>query len=107
MTTFVNLDCTPHIANPTPIFHTKRMKVTVSIPVPIFAKAEALAKRLKLSRSRLYARAVAGYVERHTDDEITELANAEADAMAAALPKDDNAAFRRASYRTVLQHTEW
>lgn len=81
------------------------MKVAVSIPDPIFAKAEALAKRSKLSRSRLYARAVADYVDRHTEDEITELANAEADAMVA-LP-DDKAALQRASYRTVLQHTEW
>ena len=81
------------------------MKVAVSIPDPIFAKAEALAKRFKLSRSRLFARAVADYVDRHTEDEITELANAEADAMAA-LP-DDTAAFRRASNRTVLQQTEW
>ena len=59
------------------------MKVAISIPDAIFAKAEALAKRRKLSRSRLYARAVADYVDRHTDDEITELANAEADAMEA------------------------
>ena len=81
------------------------MKVAISIPDAIFAKAEALAKRRKLSRSRLYARAVADYVDRHTDDEITELANAEADAMAA-LP-DDTAAFRRASNRKVLQQTEW
>ena len=87
--------------------NTKDVKVTISIPDPIFAKAEALAKRLKLSRSRLYARAVADYVDRHTDDEITEHANAEADAMAAALPEDDNADFRRAASRTVLQQTEW
>ena len=83
------------------------MKVTVSIPDRIAAKAEALAKRFKLSRSRLYARAVADYVERHTDDEITELANAGADTMAAALPEDDNGDFRRAASRTILQHTEW
>ena len=82
------------------------MKVAVSIPDPIFARAEALAKKSKLSRSRLYARAVADYVDRHTDDQITELANAEADAVAA-LPADDTAALRRASYRTVLQQTEW
>ena len=96
----------PPIAKPTEICHTKSMKVAISIPDPVFAKAEALAKRSKLSRSRLYARAVADYVERHTDDQITELANAEADSMVAP-PADDTADFRRASYRTVLQHTEW
>ena len=83
------------------------MKVAVSVPDPIFAKAEALAKRFKLSRSRLYARAVAEYVDRHSGDENTELANAEADAMATDLFEDDNADFRRAASRTVLQQTEW
>ena len=83
------------------------MKVAVSILDPIFAKAEALAKWLKLSRSRLYARAMANYVSRHSNDQITELANAEADSMAAVLPWDDNADFTPASCRTVLQSTEW
>ena len=83
------------------------MKVTVSIPDPIFAKAESLAERLKLSRSQLYARAMADYVSRHSDDQITGLANAEADSMAAVLLEDDNTALTRASCSTVLQRTEW
>ena len=78
------------------------MKVAVSIPDPIFAKAEALAKRSKLSRSRLYAQALAAYVERHTDDEITE-------AMEAVLNEVGNEAdpFLREAARQALAHTEW
>ena len=34
------------------------MKVAVSIPDPIFAEAETLAKRFKTSRSKLYGRAL-------------------------------------------------
>jgi hypothetical protein len=82
------------------------MKVAVSIPDPIFAEAEVLAKRSKLSRSGLYARAVSEYLEKHGADRITALANAEADARSAAdLRKGGKA--RLASYRTVLQQTEW
>lgn len=38
------------------------MKVTISLPDPVFRSAEALAKRLKKSRSELYAEAIAEYV---------------------------------------------
>ena len=41
---------------------TKGMKVAVSIPDPVFAEAEALAKRMKLSRSKLYAKALDAFV---------------------------------------------
>ncbi len=44
------------------------MKTAISIPDDIFASADRLAKRLKMSRSKLYARAVQRYVTeyRHT-----------------------------------------
>jgi metal-responsive CopG/Arc/MetJ family transcriptional regulator len=44
------------------------MKTAVSIPDEIFASADRLAKRLQMSRSELYARAVELYVTecRHT-----------------------------------------
>ena len=79
------------------------MKVAVSIPDPIFAQAEALAKRMKLSRSKLYARALDAYVAGQSTDELTEFANAMADDI------DDKelALFRRASARNALKHTEW
>jgi metal-responsive CopG/Arc/MetJ family transcriptional regulator len=48
------------------------MKTAISIPDPIFDEAEKVAKRLKLSRSELYARAVAAFVEQQRASNITE-----------------------------------
>lgn len=78
------------------------MKVAVSIPDPVFAEAEALAKRMKLSRSKLYAKALDAFVAGHSADELTAAANAIADDIEA-----DAAHIRRAAARTALQHTEW
>jgi predicted transcriptional regulator len=41
------------------------MKVAVSIPDPVFDRAEQLAARMKLSRSGIYARALDEFVQRH------------------------------------------
>jgi metal-responsive CopG/Arc/MetJ family transcriptional regulator len=38
------------------------MKVAISLPDPIFRAAEKLARRLKKSRSELYADAISAYV---------------------------------------------
>lgn len=38
------------------------MKVAISLPDPVFRAAEALARRLRKSRSQLYAEAIAEYV---------------------------------------------
>ena len=51
------------------------MKTAISIPDLIFQSAERAAKRLKLSRSQLYAAAVAAYVERHRESSVTEKLN--------------------------------
>lgn len=47
------------------------MKTAVSIPDPIFKAAERVAKRLGISRSQLYARAVGEFVEAHVEERIT------------------------------------
>jgi predicted transcriptional regulator len=47
------------------------MKTAVSIPDPVYRAGELLARRLKMPRSRLYALALADYVERHADENIT------------------------------------
>jgi predicted transcriptional regulator len=47
------------------------MKTAISIPDPVFRSAEALARRLKMSRSQLYAKAVADFVGRHRRSQIT------------------------------------
>ena len=49
------------------------MKTAVSLPDEVFDEAEHLAKRLKISRSELYAKALAelvGYLHKHTDEII-------------------------------------
>jgi len=52
------------------------MKVAVSVPDSVFQAAERTARRLKVSRSRLYARALEAYVGSHGGKDITERLNA-------------------------------
>jgi metal-responsive CopG/Arc/MetJ family transcriptional regulator len=48
------------------------MKVALSIPDQLFESAEAVCKRLGVSRSRLYATALAEYVAKHRSRKTTE-----------------------------------
>jgi metal-responsive CopG/Arc/MetJ family transcriptional regulator len=47
------------------------VKTAISIPDGIYEQAERAAKRLGVSRSRLYAMAVAEYVAKYEIDEVT------------------------------------
>jgi len=47
------------------------MKTAISMPDKVFEAAERLAKRLELSRSELFTRAVSAYVQEYGDDEVT------------------------------------
>jgi metal-responsive CopG/Arc/MetJ family transcriptional regulator len=49
-----------------------RVKTAISLPDRVFEAAERVAKRLGISRSELYARAVARFVEEHRGDKVTE-----------------------------------
>ncbi len=51
------------------------MKVAVSIPEGLFDSAESLGKRLGLSRSRLYASALAEFLAKHKGRKTTERLN--------------------------------
>ncbi len=51
------------------------MKIVVSLPDEVFCEAEAAAKRLRVSRSRLYTTAIAEFLDRHLDQSITERRN--------------------------------
>lgn len=51
------------------------MKTAISVPDKIYAEAERLSRRLKKSRSQLYAEAVTEYLARHDPDAITEAMN--------------------------------
>ena len=52
------------------------MKIALSIPDELFETAETLSKRLGLSRSRLYATALADYVAKHHGRKTTDQLNA-------------------------------
>jgi metal-responsive CopG/Arc/MetJ family transcriptional regulator len=52
------------------------MKTAISLPDDLFRAGDALAKRLKVSRSELYARALAEYVVKHSADQLTQRLNA-------------------------------
>jgi metal-responsive CopG/Arc/MetJ family transcriptional regulator len=48
------------------------MKTAISLPDSLYGEAERLARRLKKSRSQLYADALAAYVRRHDVETLTE-----------------------------------
>ena len=52
------------------------MKIALSIPDELFQAAETLGKRLGVTRSRLYATALADYVAKHHGRRTTERLNA-------------------------------
>ena len=52
------------------------MKIALSIPDDLFESAETLGKRLGLSRSRLYATAMADFVAKHRGRKVTDQLNA-------------------------------
>jgi metal-responsive CopG/Arc/MetJ family transcriptional regulator len=51
------------------------MKTAISIPNSIFEAAEKLAQQFGISRSQLYANAVAEYLRDHQNDGVTEKLN--------------------------------
>ncbi|HXJ41845.1 MAG TPA: hypothetical protein VNH18_21385 [Bryobacteraceae bacterium] len=51
------------------------MKTAVSMPDELFQLAEASARRLKVSRSELYAKAIAEFLKQQDDSAITERLN--------------------------------
>ena len=51
------------------------MKTAISIPDPVFKAAEKFARRLGMSRSALYARAVERYLSEHRQYRVTEKLN--------------------------------
>ena len=51
------------------------MKTAISLPDDLFRAGDALAKRMRVSRSELYARALAEYVAKHRADQLTQRLN--------------------------------
>lgn len=52
------------------------MKIALSIPDDLFDTAETLSKRLGVSRSRLYATALADFLAKHRSGPVTQRLNA-------------------------------
>jgi metal-responsive CopG/Arc/MetJ family transcriptional regulator len=78
------------------------MKTAISLPDDLFASADALAKRLGLSRSALFAAALSEYVAKHRGAKMTEQLNAVYSAEESALDAPMAAAQRR-----TLARSEW
>jgi hypothetical protein len=82
--------------------YTLGMKTAVSVPNEVFERAERLAKRLEVSRSELYSRALREYLARHAPDEVTE-------ALDLLCGELDTGAeeFVREAGRRVLKASDW
>lgn len=78
------------------------MKTAISIPDETFDHAERLARRLRISRSRLYSRALDEYIARHDPDAVTEAI----DRVCDSLDTSANPFLQRAA-RRVLGDSEW
>jgi len=73
------------------------MKIALSIPDELFDSAETLGKRLGVSRSRLYATALADYVAKHQSRKVT----ARLDAVYATAESRPDRPLRRAQARSL------
>ena len=51
------------------------MKIAISVPDKLFRAAERLSTRLKISRSELYAKALADFIGTLDEKEVTETLN--------------------------------
>jgi metal-responsive CopG/Arc/MetJ family transcriptional regulator len=78
------------------------MRTAVSIPDDVYSEAEELLRRLKLSRSELYAAALREFLARHSDDTVTAALNRVYDDHDSAPDPAVSAAAVR-----VLKQSEW
>jgi metal-responsive CopG/Arc/MetJ family transcriptional regulator len=78
------------------------MKTAVSLPDDVFKSADVLARKLKMSRSQLYATAVAEFVAKHRGGDVT----ARLDAVYAKTDSRLDKRLRRAQADT-LRTNDW
>lgn len=77
------------------------MKVALSIPDELFESGETLTKRLRVSRSRLYATALAEFVAKHRGRKVTDRLNAVYASEDSRLPRS----VRRLQSRSLARET--
>lgn len=75
------------------------MKTAISLPDELFQEAEATARRLRVTRSELYAKAIAEFLKKEDVSAITESLNQ----LYAAHPAKLDAALHRAQLRSLKQ----
>ncbi len=85
-----------------PFGYTQSMKTAISVPDELFAEADRLARRLKRSRSRVYADAIREYVARHDSESVTAHLNRLYDAPDSGPDPAISAAAER-----LLQRVDW
>lgn len=92
----VSLDTSGHSG------YTSGMKTAISLPEKVFREAERFARRVRKTRSRLYAEAIAEYLARHAPDDITESMNKVCDQIGVA-----NDTFLAKASRRLLAQEAW
>ena len=78
------------------------MKTAISLPDELFASADALAERLGVSRSSLFATAVAEFLAKHQARKVTDRLNT----LYAEEPSALDPRLARAQHRTAAR-SEW
>jgi len=78
-------------------WYNEYMKTAISIPDDVFASADSLAEKIGVSRSELYATAVAEYLAKFKDQDITERLDQVYAEEASGLPPE----LRRAQARSI------
>jgi metal-responsive CopG/Arc/MetJ family transcriptional regulator len=78
------------------------MKTAISVPDDLFRQAEEAARRLGVSRSELYAKAIAEFLRQRDEDAITERLNAIYSRRAAKV----DSRLRRAQLKS-LERSSW
>jgi metal-responsive CopG/Arc/MetJ family transcriptional regulator len=78
------------------------MKIAISISDELYESAESLLAKLKISRSRLYARAIAEFVARHYVDVVIQQMDQALREMEA--PYEE---FSKEASRQVLRRESW
>jgi metal-responsive CopG/Arc/MetJ family transcriptional regulator len=78
------------------------MKTAISLPDRVFREAERFARRVRKSRSKLYAEAIAEYLARHAPNDITESMNQVCDRLGVPVDK-----FQEKAARQILSKESW
>ena len=84
--------------------YTPGVKTAISIPDDVFRDAERFAKKLGLSRSELFTRAVRGYVEEH---QARELRASYDRAFGSDSGDDDTSELAKRAATRALSDVEW